>query len=67
MTTSKVPSVNSTCHPYEFGKWVPGKLLGSNCGNTRERSCALAYHLVEANEKETEGRVEVALNFGRPT
>ena len=43
-----VPSVNPTCHPSEVGKWVPVKLLGLNCGNTREWSGALPYHLVEA-------------------
>ena len=46
-----VPSVNPTCHPSEVGKWVPVKLLGSNCGNTREWSGTLPYHLVEAIEK----------------
>ena len=46
-----VRSVNPTCHPSEVGKWVPLKLLGSNCGNTREWSGALRYHLVEDIEK----------------
>ena len=60
---TEVPSINPTCHSYEVGNWVPVKLLGSNCGNTRERSGALPYHLVEANEK---GSLLVALYFGRP-
>ena len=57
-----VPSVNPTCHPDKVGKWVPVKLLGSNCGNTRERSGALPYQLVEAKEK---GSLRVALDCGR--
>ena len=44
-------TVKSRCHPDEVGKWVPVYLLGSNCGNTRERSGTLPYQLVEANEK----------------
>ena len=54
-----VPHVNPTCHPSELGKWVPVKLLGSTCGNTRKRSGVLPYHLVEAIEKG-------ALDFGPP-
>ena len=46
-----VPSINPMCNPSEVGKWVPVKLLDSNCGNTREWSGALPYHLVEAIEK----------------
>ena len=46
-----VSSVNPTCHPFEGGKWVPVKLLGSNCENTREWSGTLPYHFVEAIEK----------------
>ena len=46
-----VPSVNPTCHPSGVGKWAPVKLLGSNCGNTREWSGVIPYHLVEAIEK----------------
>ena len=42
-----LPSVNPTCHHSEVGKWVPVKLLGSNCGSIRERSGALPYHLVD--------------------
>ena len=48
---TSVSSVNPTCHPSEVGKWVPVKLLGSNCRNTEERSGALLYPLVEAIEK----------------
>ena len=44
-----VPSVNPTCHPSEVGKWVPVKLLGSNCGNTREWSGALPLLLGRSN------------------
>ena len=47
-----VPSVNPTCHPSEVGKWVPVKLLASNCGNTQGNGVApFPYHLVEAIEK----------------
>ena len=48
---TKMLCVNTTCHLSEVGKWVTVYLLGSNCGNTRERSGALPYHLVKSNEK----------------
>ena len=55
-----LPCVNPTCHPSEVGKWVPVKLLGSNCGNTRERSGALP-HFVEAIEKGAYGSLSTSV------